>query len=139
MRAGAALPVLLLACSGKPEPVHVAAPRAAAAATDAAAPQEPAKTTQGADIAWLVGTWERQAPPREWLLFNAPKEVGVLAGTPPALVSRGEFIPSGKEISLFFRGAGGATVERVFVASPDRSELHERGVPGGTYRRGSPP
>jgi len=136
VRTAAALALLLLACSRKPEAAHAARP--IAPALDAGA--VPAKTTQGADISWLIGTWEREAAPKEWLLFNAPKEVGVLSGTPPALVGRGEFIPNGpKEISLFFHSQGGGSQERVLLVSPDRTELHEKGVPGGTYRRGAPP
>jgi len=58
---------------------------------------------------------------------------------PPALSGRGEFIPNGKYISLFFRGTGGATVERLFEASTDHSELTESSNPPATYRRGAPP
>ena len=140
MRFAAALSFLaFLACSQKPQPAaHVAAPRPAPA--DAGPAQEAAVTGQGADISWLVGTWERQSALKEWLLFNAPREVAILAGSPPAMVDRGEFIPNGKEISLFLkRGTQAGIVERVLLASPDRSELHERGAAGGTYRRGAPP
>jgi hypothetical protein len=99
----------------------------------------PALSTHGADITWLIGTWERQSRPKEWLLFNAPNEVGVLAGSPPALTGKGEFIPNGRSVSLFFRGVGGNTVERVFEGSADGSELREQGTANATYRRGTPP
>jgi hypothetical protein len=127
----------LLACSPQREERHVAVARPAP--VDAGPTVKPAVTTQGADISWLVGTWERQSAPKEWLLFNAPKEVGVIGGTPPALTSRGEFIPNGRFISLFFRGAGGATVERILEASADHTELRESSAPPATYRRGAPP
>ncbi len=125
----------LVGCSRAPEK-HAAAPRAAV--VDAGPPPEPAFSTAGADISWLVGTWERQSGQKEWLLFNAPKEVAVIAGKPPAMIARGEFVPSGRSISLFFRGTGG-TQERVLEAAPDRSELHEVGPTPATYRRGAPP
>ena len=138
MRAAAAALGLfaLAACSRAPEK-HEAAPRAVV--IDAGPPPEPALSTAGADISWLVGTWERQSGQKEWLLFNAPKEVAVIAGKPPTMVARGEFVPSGKTISLFFRGSGGATQERSFEAAADRSELHELGPTPATYRRGAPP
>jgi len=139
VRAALALCVLLpLACSRKQPEKHLTAARPAPV-VDAGLAAQPAVTTQGADISWLVGTWERQTGPKEWLLFNAPKEVGVLSGKPPSLTERGEFIPTGRSVSLFFRGAGGSTVERVLEASPDRTELHESGNPPATYRRGAPP
>jgi hypothetical protein len=135
--AGALLGLSVLgSCSRAPEQ-HAAAPRAVV--VEAGPPAEPATSTAGVDISWLVGTWERQSGAKEWLLFNAPKEVAVIAGKPPVMVARGEFVPSGKSISLFFRGAGGATQERVFEAAPDRSELHELSPTPGTYRRGAPP
>ena len=131
-----ALPLLLAAlcaCSQKKQ----TSPLAAAPARPADA-GPPALSTQGADISWLIGTWERQSAPKEWLLFNAPNEVGVLAGTPPALAGRGEFIPNGRSISLFFRGSGGNTSERVLEASADHAELSEKSA-NATYRRGAPP
>ena len=129
--------VAVLACSKKGQEQHVTVARPAP--VDAGPPAKPALTTQGADISWLVGTWERQSGPKEWLLFNEPKEVGVLSGNPPSLTSRGEFIPTGRSISLFFRGVGGSTVERVLEASADYKELRENGNPPATYRRGAPP
>ena len=137
MRAAAVALLTLLACSRKPQEKHVAA--ALPAQAQAGAPTKPEVSTQGADISWLVGTWERQSGPKEWLLFNAPKEVGVLSGKPPSLTDRGEFIPTGKSVSLFFRGAGGSTVERVLEATADYKELRENGNPPVTYRRGAPP
>jgi hypothetical protein len=138
VRAGLALFVFfLLACSRKQPEKHVTAARPAPA--DGGGAAKPEVTTQGADISWLVGTWERQSGPKEWLLFNAPKEVGVLSGKPPSLSARGEFIPTGRSVSLFFRGVGGSTVERVLEASADYTELHESGNPPATYRRGAPP
>ena len=138
MKAALALSlVALLACSKKQQEQHVVVARPAP--TDAGPPAKPELTTQGADISWLVGTWERQSGPKEWLLFNAPKEVGVISGNPPSLTSRGEFIPTGKSISLFFRGVGGSTVERILQASADNAELREDGNPPVTYRRGAPP
>ncbi len=139
-----ALPIavlLLLACSRQKPETHAVVARPApvvAAAVDAGAKAEPAVTTQGSDISWLVGTWERQSKDKEWLLFNAPNEVGVIAGNPPALTGRGEFVPTGRSISLFFRSVGGNTVERVLEASADRSELREAAA-NATYRRGAPP
>jgi hypothetical protein len=91
------------------------------------------------DISWLVGTWERQTGPKEWLLFNAPKEVGVISGKPPVLSARGEFVPNGRSVSLFFRGTGGVNLERVLEASADYSELRESGAKPSTFRRGAPP
>jgi hypothetical protein len=135
--AGAAGLLALLCCSRGPEK-HAAAPRAAAP-VDAGPAREPAFTSAGADITWLVGTWERQAGQKEWLLFNAPKEAAVIAGKPPVMTARGEFFPNGKSISVFFKGAGGNSVERVFEASADRSELHEVGSTPATFRRGAPP
>ena len=122
-----------LGCSrGQPE-VHTPVARAA---PDAGQDKQ-ALSGYGADITWLVGTWERQSGPKEWLLFNAPKEVGVISGKPPKLTSRGEFVPNGRSISLFFRATGG-NVERVLEASEDYSELRE-GMANATYRRGAPP
>jgi hypothetical protein len=140
----------LLSCTQKRQESHAAVPLPAAdagttatdtaSATATAAPAaKPSLSGQGADISWLVGTWERQSAPKEWLLFNAPKEVGVIAGNPPALTNRGEFIPNGRFVSLFFRGVGGSTVERVLEASADYAELRERSTPPATYRRGAPP
>jgi hypothetical protein len=122
-----------LGCSGgKPEaPVARATPDAGQAA-------KPILSGYGTDISWLVGTWERQSGPKEWLLFNAPKEVGVISGKPPRLTSRGEFVPNGRSISLFFRATGG-NVERVLEASADYSELRGDDTPPVTYRRGAPP
>jgi hypothetical protein len=138
VRAAAAVALLaLLACSRKAQEKHVAA--ALPAQAEPAPPKKPEVSTQGADISWLVGTWERQSAPKDWLLFNAPKEVAVLAGKPPALTERGEFIPTGKSISLFFRGGGGSIVERVLEATADYKELRENGNPPVTYRRGAPP
>ena len=127
---------LLLACSRGQQEQHAAAPKPVP--VDAGPPPPPAFSTAGADISWLVGTWERQTGPKEWLLFNAPKEVGVISGKPPRLTSRGEFVPNGRSISLFFRATGG-NVERVLEASDDYSELREDGMPKVTYRRGAPP
>jgi len=125
--------VALLGCSGgHPEP-HAPVARTAPDAGQV----KPAVSGYGADITWLVGTWERQTGPKEWLLFNAPKEVGVISGKPPRLSSRGEFVPNGRSISLFFRAPGG-NVERVLEASEDYSELRE-GMANVTYRRGAPP
>jgi hypothetical protein len=135
--AGALVLVSLLACSRDRQDRHAAAPRPSL--PDAGSTAKPEVTAFGADISWLVGTWERQSAPKEWLLFNAPKEVGVISGNPPALSGRGEFIPNGKYISLFFRGTGGATIERLFEASTDHSELTESSNPPATYRRGAPP
>ena len=128
--------LLLLACSRQKQETHAVVARPAP--VEAAPKAEPAVTTQGADITWLVGTWERQSKPKEWLLFNAPNEVGVIGGDPPALIGRGEFIPNGRAISLFFRGVGGNTVERVLEASADHAELRESAA-NATYRRGAPP
>jgi hypothetical protein len=126
--------VALLGCSrGQPErraPVARAVPDAGQV--------NPAVSGYGADITWLVGTWERQSSPKEWLLFNPPKEVGVISGKPPRLTSRGEFVPNGRSISIFFRAPGG-NVERVLEASDDYSELRGDGMPPVTYRRGAPP
>ena len=138
MRAAGALALVgLLACSRGRQDQHAAAPRPVR--PDAGPTAKPEVTAFGADISWLVGTWERQSAPKEWLLFNAPKEVGVISGSPPVLSGRGEFIPNGKYISLFFRGTGGASIERLFEASADYSELTESSNPPATYRRGAPP
>ena len=138
MKAAPALCLLaLVACSKGREERHAPVPRAAP--VDAGLAAKPAVSTQGSDISWLVGTWERQSGPKEWLLFNPPKEVGVISGKPPALSARGEFIPNGRMISVFFRGTGGATIERVLEASADYSELRGDGMPPITYRRGAPP
>ena len=135
MKAAAALALLALcACSRKPEQ-HAAAPKAAPAA-DAGPPQ---LSTAGVDISWLVGTWERQPAGREWLLFNAPKEVAVLSGKPPAVTARGEFVPTGRSISIFIRGSGGALTELTLEATADHSELRGTGPTPATYRRGAPP
>jgi hypothetical protein len=135
VKPAAAVAVLaLLACSRKPEQ-HAAAPKAAPA-VDAG---PPSLSTAGSDISWLVGTWERQPSGKEWLLFNAPKEVAVLSGKPPAVTARGEFVPTGRSISIFIRGSGGAQTELVLEATPDRSELRGSGPTPATYRRGAPP
>jgi len=126
--------VAWLGCSRGQQEVHTPVARALPDAGQA----KPAVSGYGADITWLVGTWERQTGPKEWLLFNAPKEVGVISGKPPRLTSRGEFVPNGRSISLFFRGSGG-NVERVLEASEDYAELREEGTQKVTYRRGAPP
>lgn len=137
MKGPCALALLALAsCSRGQKETHASAPRAAP--VDAGAPAPPSFSTAGLDITWLVGTWER-SDQKEWLLFNAPKEVGVIKGKPPTLTKRGEFVPNGRFVSLFFRGVGGVTEERVFEASADRSELRETGAAQTTYRRGTPP
>jgi hypothetical protein len=129
--------VLLLACSRGQQEQHAAVPKPPP--VDAGPPPPSAFSTAGSDISWLVGTWERQSAPKDWLLFNAPKEVAVIAGAPPAMIARGEFVPTGRSISIFIPGQGGGTVERVLEATPDRSELREAGPPPVTYRRGAPP
>ena len=126
---------LLLGCSRGQQEKHATAPRAAAS-VDAG---PPTLSSAGADISWLVGTWERQSAPKDWLLFNAPKEAAVLSGKPPTVTARGEFSPAGRSISIFIRGSGGALTERVFEASADHSELQEQGATPATYRRGAPP
>ena len=134
-RASALAITLLLGCSRGQQDKHATAPRAAAP-VDAG---PPALSSAGADISWLVGTWERQTPPKDWLLFNAPKEAAVISGKPPTVSARGEFAPAGRSISIFIRGPGGALTERVFEASADHSELQEQGTSPATYRRGAPP
>jgi hypothetical protein len=136
VRASTALMLLLLACSrGQQE--RAAVPKSAP--VDAGPPPSQAFSTAGADISWLVGTWERESPPKDWLLFNPPKEVAVIAGNPPTMTARGEFVPTGRSISIFMRGQGGGTIERVLEATPDQSELREAGATPVTYRRGAPP
>ncbi|HYS09159.1 MAG TPA: hypothetical protein VEP66_10455 [Myxococcales bacterium] len=137
MRGAAALALVAAVSCSRGQDKHAAAPRAGP--VDAGPPPEPAFSSAGLDISWLVGTWERQSDPKEWLLFNAPKEVGVIKGKPPTLTKRGEFVPNGRQISIFFRGVGGVTEERVFEANPDHSELREAGSAPASYRRGSPP
>ena len=138
MKAALALVAVALAsCSRDQKETHAAAPRAAP--VDAGEQAPPSFSTAGLDITWLMGTWERQSDPKEWLLFNAPKEVGVIKGKPPTLTKRGEFVPNGRFVSLFFRGTGGVTEERVLEATSDRSELRETGAKPATYRRGAPP
>ena len=138
MKAALALVAVALAsCSRGQKETHAAAPRTAP--VDAGEQAPPSYSTAGLDITWLVGTWERQSGAKEWLLFNAPKEVGVIKGKPPTLTKRGEFVPNGRFVSLFFRGIGGVTEERVLEATPDRSELRETGATPTTYRRGAPP
>jgi hypothetical protein len=129
---------MFLACSRGSEDKRAATPLAAAAVDSGPAPK-PSFSSAGADISWLVGTWERQSAPKEWLLFNPPKQIAVISGSPPAVNARGEFVPNGRSISLFFRGTGGSNIERVFEASPDYSELRETATPPATYRRGAPP
>jgi hypothetical protein len=132
---GALAVAIPIACSrGQPEK-HAVAPKAAAP-VDAG---PPSVSSQGADISWLVGTWERQSAPKDWLLFNAPKEAAVIAGNPPTVTGRGEFAPAGRSISIFIPGPGGGLVERVFEASADHAELREQGATPATYRRGAPP
>jgi hypothetical protein len=129
--------VLLFSCSRGQQEQQAALPKVMPA--DAGPPPKPAFSTAGADISWLVGTWERQSAPKDWLLFNPPKEVAVIAGKPPTMTARGEFVPTGRSISIFMRGPGGGTTERVLEATADLSELREAGPPPATYRRGAPP
>jgi hypothetical protein len=126
---------LVVGCFRGQEEKHVAAPKPAAA-VDAG---PPSLSSAGADISWLVGTWERQSAPKDWLLFNAPREAAVISGKPPTVTARGEFAPAGKSISIFIRGPGGALTERMFEASADHSQLQEQGASPATYRRGAPP
>ncbi|HZX93066.1 MAG TPA: hypothetical protein VFE90_01010 [Myxococcales bacterium] len=124
----------LLACSPeKREP----RPRASRPAAPVATTPSPAPAQE--DGSWLEGTWERQAGIKDWLLFNAPKEVLVLAGKPATVTHRGEFVPHGRFVSLFFRLPGGSLVERELEAPADRSELREKGSSPAIYRRGAPP
>jgi hypothetical protein len=146
VRAAVAALVPLLACS---RPSHEARPRAVPAQRDAArttraAPAAPvAKAapppTADEDLGWLLGTWERQGAPRDWLLFNPPNEVVVISGKPAAVTLRGEFIANGRFVSLIFRQPGGSVVEHELQAPPDRSELREGGPTPAAYRRGAPP
>src|SRR5438445_10694369 len=124
--------MLLLACSRGQQEQHAAAPKPVP--VDAGPPPPPAVSTAGADISWLVGTWERQSAPKDWLLFNAPKEAAVISGKPPTVSARGEFSPAARSISIFIRGPGGALTESVFEASADHSELQEQGATPATYR-----
>ncbi len=129
--------VLIAACSRNDRDAR---PRAAAPpklATPAAAPAPAAP--QAEDLSWLAGTWERQTGPKDWLLFNAPKDVMVISGKPATVTQRGEFIPHGRFVSLFFRQPGGSVIERELEAPPDRSELREKTPVPVTYRRGAPP
>ena len=143
MRVAVAALVPLLACSRDP---HEARPRAVAAqrspAPAAAAPAPPPPRAAPAaeeDVGWLLGTWERQSAPKDWLLFNPPKQVAVISGKPAAVTLRGEFAANGRFVSLIFRQQGGSVVERELQAPPDRSELREGGPTPSTYRRGAPP
>jgi hypothetical protein len=146
VRAAVAALVPLLACSREP---HEARPRAvpaqgAAAPAARGAPAVPAAQAAPAaaadeDVTWLLGTWERQSPPKDWLLFNPPKDVMIIAGKPAAVTRRGEFVANGRFVSLIFRQQGGSAVERELQAPPDRSELREGGPTPATYRRGAPP
>jgi len=136
VKAAATTLLLLSACSReKPEAKPVAIVPPPAAVSVAPPPSVPAQE----DISWLVGTWERQSGAKDWLLFNAPKEVVVLSGKPAAVAQRGEFVPHGRFVSLFFKQSGGVVQERELEAPPDRSELRENGPPPATYRRGAPP
>ena len=127
----------VLACSRKE---HEATPRAAAPQTRAAAPATPvAAPPHTEDLSWLVGTWERQSGTKDWLLFNAPKDVMVLSGKPASVTQRGEFVAHGRFVSLIFRQPGRTAVERELEAPPDRSELREKAAVPVTYRRGAPP
>jgi hypothetical protein len=65
--------------------------------------------------------------------------VAVLSGKPPTLSARGEFVPTGRSISIFIRSPGGAQTELVLEATPDKSELRGTGPKPATYRRGAPP
>jgi len=142
--AGICAVLCLVACSRKQE--HEARPRSASAApATAPAPAAPAATAPTAtapqkdDLAWLVGTWERQSAPKDWLLFNAPKDVMVLSGKPVSVTRRGEFVAHGRFVSLIFHQPGGNSIERELEAPPDRSELREKTPVPVTYRRGAPP
>ncbi|HEY4730351.1 MAG TPA: hypothetical protein VIH41_04420, partial [Myxococcales bacterium] len=61
--AGALVLVGLLACSRGRQDQHAAAPRPSQPAAGSTA--KPEVTAFGADITWLVGTWERQSAPKE--------------------------------------------------------------------------
>ena len=128
------LALALVACNEDTKPARK---RARPAAVEEEAEPKAAAAPVSDDPSWISGTWQKKGA-REWLLFNPPAQVAVIAGKPPAMIARGEFVPSGRSISLFFRGTGG-TQERVLEAAPDRSELHEVGPTPATYRRGAPP
>lgn len=108
-------------------------------AAQPASARDPSAAPPAEDVSWLIGTWERQSGGKDWLLFNAPKDVMVLAGKPAGVTMRGEFIAHGRFVSLIFREPGRLPVERELEAPPDRSELRENAAVPVTYRRGAPP
>ena len=122
----------LIACKEEPRSVKKRAPKTAVE-------EEEAKAAAAAidDPSWISGTWQKRKA-SEWLLFNPPGQVAVLAGKPAAMKSRGKYILKGRFLTLQLPQPNGVMSERYLDVAPDRSRLSEE-ASGASYERGSPP
>jgi hypothetical protein len=127
------------ACQKSEAPKKKRAPKPAAAESAAAqeAKPTPAPAQTADDPSWLAGTWQKKGA-SEWLLFNPPNQVAVLAGKPARMIARGKFSARGRFLMLEFPLPNGGVTVRELTAAPDRSRLSE-GTAAAWYERGSPP
>ena len=133
MRAAALLCFCLLAsCKDREAPARRAARPALAASAAETEASPGAEISDDTDSAWLLGTWQKQGsrgglqiPVKEWLLFNAPDQVALLAGKPAVLRGRGRFVLHGKYLTLLLPQPTGLTVERYLDVARDHSRLGE--------------
>ena len=128
------LALALIACKEEPRTVKKRAPRPAA--VDEEESKAPAAAPSD-DPSWISGTWQKRGG-REWLLFNPPSQVAVLAGKPVTMKSRGKYILHGRYLTLQLPQPNGVMSERYLDVAPDHSRLSEEGT-GISYERGSPP
>jgi hypothetical protein len=98
---------------------------------------EPAAAAADDTPAWLAGTWHKKGQ-REWLLFNPPDQVAVLAGKPVTMKTRGKFVLHGRYLTLQLPQSNGVVAERYLDVSADRSRLTEE-TAAAWYERGAPP
>jgi hypothetical protein len=127
------LALALIACKEEPKPVKKRAPKAVAVGEEEPKTAEPVRD----DPSWISGTWQKNGA-REWLLFNPPAQVAVLAGKPAVMKSRGKYILHGRYLTLQLPQPNGVMATRYLDVAPDRSRLAEEAT-GASYQRGSPP
>jgi hypothetical protein len=127
------LALALIACNDESK----AAKKRAQKTAIVAAEEAKAAAAASDDPSWITGTWQKKGA-REWLLFNPPGQVAVLAGKPATMKVRGKFTLKGRYLMLQFPQPNGSVADQYLDVSLDRSRLAEEGT-GASYERGSPP
>jgi hypothetical protein len=127
------LALALIACKDESRAAKKRAPKPAAVA------EEEARAAAAAidDPSWISGTWQKKGA-NEWLLFNPPGQVAVLAGKPATMKQRGKFTLKGRYLMIQIPQPNGSVADHYFDVSPDHSRFAEEGT-RASYERGSPP